>query len=109
MKKTEVVQVALDLSSNQAMALAQFVKRVGWYEMQANAVDNEEAYLIRDALERLRDALAHVGYAPLRSHAEGLELPAPQSRAVGLDVSGASFAGLLLFSFVSIPASSHRS
>ena len=62
MERVKVVQV--ELSPNQAMALAQFVKRVGWCELQANAVDDDEAYLMRDAIDRLREALAQVGYAP---------------------------------------------
>ncbi|MBV6322143.1 hypothetical protein [Duganella violaceipulchra] len=48
----------------EAMALAQFVKRVGWTEFIANAVDEDEAYDIRDAIYALQDALAEEGYAP---------------------------------------------
>jgi len=48
----------------EAMALAQFVKRVGWHEFINNAVDKDEAYDIRDAVYALQKALAEEGYAP---------------------------------------------
>ena len=52
------------LSEAQAMALAQFVKRVGWNEIRVNAVNDDEAHLMRDAISKLQDALAGQGYAP---------------------------------------------
>ncbi len=52
------------LSDDQASALAQFVKRVTWSEMRACAVDDDEAYTIRDALHQLDKALSEVGYSP---------------------------------------------
>ena len=52
------------LSEAQAMALAQFVKRVGWNEIRVNAVNDDEAYLMRDAISKLQGALACQGYAP---------------------------------------------
>lgn len=58
------VTVRLVLNDLHAMALAQFVKRVGWSEIRQNAVDDAEAYEMRDALRRLADALAECGYAP---------------------------------------------
>lgn len=53
-----------NLSEAQAMALAQFVKRVGWNEIRVNAVNDDEAHLMRDAISKLQDALARQGYAP---------------------------------------------
>jgi len=58
------VTVAVDLSPELALALAQFVKRVGWSEIRANAVDDQEADEMRTALEYLRDGLALAGFAP---------------------------------------------
>lgn len=58
------VTVTLELTPQQALALAQFVKRVGWSEFRQNAVDDDEAYVIRDAVDRVAAGLAEVGYAP---------------------------------------------
>lgn len=58
------IRAELELSDAEALALAQFVKRVGWTELRANAVDDAEAQLMRVAVERLRLALAAAGYAP---------------------------------------------
>ena len=54
----------LELTDNQALALAQFVKRVGWTEWRQNAVDDAEAYLMRDAFDQLAAALKDGGYSP---------------------------------------------
>jgi hypothetical protein len=54
----------IELTDPQALALAQFVKRVGWTEIRANAANADEAYLIRDAVDVLRRELAAHGYAP---------------------------------------------
>lgn len=51
-------------SSAQALALAQFVKRVTWSEIRSCAVDDSEAYEIRDAIEELQRSLAEAGFAP---------------------------------------------
>jgi len=53
-----------NMTEAQILALAQFVKRVGWNEIRANAVNDDEAYLIRDSISELQDALARIGYAP---------------------------------------------
>jgi hypothetical protein len=58
------VTLSLDLSDDQAYALSQFVKRVGWAEWRQNAVDDAEAYLMRDAFDLLARALADGGYSP---------------------------------------------
>ena len=56
--------IELHLAEGQAEALAQFVKRVGWSEFRANAVDDAEAYEIRAAVDALQRALAEAGFAP---------------------------------------------
>jgi len=58
------VMATVILEPAQALALAQFVKRVGWQEIRQNAVDNDEAYVMRDALGELAKALREAGYAP---------------------------------------------
>ena len=54
----------LELTDDQAYALAQFVKRVGWQEWRQNAVDDDEAALMREAFGQLARTLAEYGYAP---------------------------------------------
>ena len=61
---TEFVSPSVELTDAEALALAQFVKRVGWQEMRQCAVSDEEAREIRAAIYKLQDALAEVGYAP---------------------------------------------
>ncbi len=58
------VSVLTELSDAQALALAQLVKRVGWQEVRVNAVDDDEAYLMKDTLASLQRSLADSGYAP---------------------------------------------
>ena len=61
---SEQITVLVELEPAQALALAQFVKRVGWAEIRQNAVDDDEAYVMRDALGFLAHALREAGYAP---------------------------------------------
>ena len=56
--------LTLEASEVDVQALAQFVKRVGWQEIRANAVDDDEAQLIRAGVEALQRALSDAGYAP---------------------------------------------
>ena len=58
------VTVTLELDSGNAWALALFVKRVGWSEIRQNAVDDTEAYDMRDAIAALQRALAQAGISP---------------------------------------------
>lgn len=64
MPKKEMIRLALELDDAHALALAQFVKRVGWSEMRGCAADEFETYLIRDALDAVARKLAEHGYAP---------------------------------------------
>jgi len=59
-----MMDVRVQLDEEQALALAQFVKRVGWSEMRSCAVDDAEAYAIRSAVDALQRALAEAGFAP---------------------------------------------
>lgn len=58
------VEVWMVLEPAQALALAQFVKRVRWTEVRQNAVGDDEADLMMDAMNEVAKALAEAGYAP---------------------------------------------
>lgn len=58
------VTVKVELTESQAMALAQFAKRVGFSEFTRSSVSDEEAYEMVAAMSRLREELAEVGYSP---------------------------------------------
>ena len=58
------VTVTTELTDSQAMALAQFVKRLTWSEMRACAVDDDETWVMKDAIQSLQKSLADVGFSP---------------------------------------------
>lgn len=58
------VDIQVRLPESQAMALAQFLKRIGWDEMRVNAADEMETYEIRSALTQIQNTLEAEGYAP---------------------------------------------
>ncbi len=60
----KMVTFTVQINEELAQALAQFVKRVGFSEFRQNAVDDVEAYTMRDAVDQVRKALEEVGYAP---------------------------------------------
>jgi hypothetical protein len=60
----ELVTVAVELDAEQAWALAQLVKRIGWADCLSLAEDEEQTRLMIAAAERVRAALAAAGYAP---------------------------------------------
>jgi hypothetical protein len=57
-------EMSFELTDTQAMALAQFVKRIGWEEMRRCAVDDREAHVIKTALHEVQRELEYRGYAP---------------------------------------------
>lgn len=59
-----LVHLTVDLQPAQALALAQFLKRVGQDDYSCLAVDVDEAWAMLDAGKRLRTTLATAGYAP---------------------------------------------
>lgn len=60
----QTLPVVIDLSPDQAWALAQFLKRAGVSDYQRLAVDEAEAYAMFYAAETLRAALIEAGYTP---------------------------------------------
>jgi hypothetical protein len=61
---TDKIKVDIEVTIEQAKALAQFVKRIGFTEFKANAVDEKEAYLIRDGVSQLQNSLSRNGFSP---------------------------------------------
>lgn len=61
---TAQVTIQAELSGQQAWALAEFLKRVGFSDVRPLAVDEREAYDMIYASEKVRAALAEKGYAP---------------------------------------------
>lgn len=53
-----------ELTDSQAMALAQFVKRLTWSEMWTCAVDDDETWVMKDAIQALQKSLADAGFSP---------------------------------------------
>ena len=62
LQRTPVLTVSL--STDQAWAFAQFLKRVGLDDYRALAVDLEEAWLMREAGEAIRCELRQAGCDP---------------------------------------------
>lgn len=58
------VTFSVEMDDSTAWALAQFLKRVGFSEIRQNAVDDAEAYTMRDGLDRVRIALQRAGHDP---------------------------------------------
>jgi hypothetical protein len=58
------VTVHVELNDAQAWALAQMLKRLGWNDCRELAEDEQQTALMIAAAERVRAALAAVGYAP---------------------------------------------
>jgi hypothetical protein len=60
----KMVSFTVTINDELAEGLAQFLKRVGFSEMRQNAVDDVEAYIMRDALDQVRKSLQEAGYDP---------------------------------------------
>ena len=56
--------ITVNLTTNQAEAFAQFLKRVGLPNYAALALGQQEAYAMLSAGEAIREELASAGYAP---------------------------------------------
>lgn len=60
----EPVTITVELSSEEAWAFAEFLKRAGFTDYRENAANDEEAYLMRYAGTKIQKALAECGIAP---------------------------------------------
>jgi hypothetical protein len=57
-------RIQLDTDSETLWALAELCKRIQWQHIRECAVDDDEAYRIREGVEVLDRALREKGYAP---------------------------------------------
>jgi hypothetical protein len=64
MSKEKTVTITVTLTDEQAWQFAQFLKRSCWQDYREHAMNDEEAYTMIYAGQRIRDALAEKGYAP---------------------------------------------
>ena len=60
----KAVHIDVALPPAEALALAQFVKRVTWSAMSECAADEAECFEIRAAIDKVQRALADANYAP---------------------------------------------
>jgi hypothetical protein len=60
----ETFIVTVELQEEQALAFAQFLKRIALTHYMDCAIDVEEAQIMIDAGERIRKALAEAGFSP---------------------------------------------
>jgi hypothetical protein len=58
------VEIRVVLTDEQAWEFAQFLKRVCFSDCERRATSEAEAYLMLEAGELIRQALAEQGYAP---------------------------------------------
>lgn len=58
------ITINAELSEEEALALAQFVKRIDFSQFRALAVSDEEAYLMQYAAAVIGRSLADAGYCP---------------------------------------------
>lgn len=58
------VTITINLSDDEAQALAQYLKRYIWTDVRKSAVNDDEAYLMRDAFNVIQRELSEAGYAP---------------------------------------------
>lgn len=54
----------IDLNQEEALALSQFLKRVGFSDFRSLAVSDEEAYDMQIAATKIAKTLAENGYNP---------------------------------------------
>ena len=59
-----MVKLTINLTDDQAEALAQFLKRVGLSDYRPLSVDQQEAYLMVSAGEAVRAGLRQAGFEP---------------------------------------------
>ena len=61
---SQPVVITAELTPENAQALARFVKRISHEAIRAVSRDDAETFLVRDALDSLREALDLAGFDP---------------------------------------------
>ncbi len=61
---TKHVCFTVELTEDQALAYAQFLKRVGFSDYMGCAADKDEAYRMVSAGDKIRAGLSSAGFAP---------------------------------------------
>ena len=59
-----MITVEVEMTEEQAAAFSQFLKRVGVSDYRNLSVDDQEAYAMQEAGEKIRRALGEAGYTP---------------------------------------------
>ena len=59
-----MVTIQVELTENEALAFAQFLKRATLSDYRDGAANEEESFLMQHAGESIRKALAESGFAP---------------------------------------------
>lgn len=62
--ENENVELSLVLTTDQAMALAQYCKRIGFSDVRIKATNNDDAYEMLYGLNQLAKELAEAGFKP---------------------------------------------
>jgi hypothetical protein len=62
--RSKLRSLEIELTDEQAYALAQYLKRVQFDDFRRRAIDENEAYIMQDAAAEVRRALADAGYDP---------------------------------------------
>jgi hypothetical protein len=59
-----MLNITVELTNDQALALAQLIKRVPLSDLRSNAQNEKESYDMQSALEQVRKALSEQGFNP---------------------------------------------
>ncbi|AFY93117.1 DUF7706 family protein [Chamaesiphon minutus] len=59
-----ILLLEIELTDEQAYALAQYLKRVQFDDFRRRAINEDDAYLMQNAASEVRKALSDAGYDP---------------------------------------------
>jgi hypothetical protein len=62
--RSKLRSLEIELTDEQAYALAQYLNRVQYDDFRRRAIDEDDAYIMQDAAAEVRKALADAGYDP---------------------------------------------